>query len=288
MEFGSYKKTFSGQVIEKQMEILKSIVNKAQDKIDYDNAHDESVLRSISIVEAFLRQKHRICYGGQAINAYLPDKHKFYNPDTSIPDYDFLTPSSKTDVEYLVKKLKDAGFKDIGVREGMHEGTTKLYVNYVAVADITAINPFFYRKLAERAEKINGITYIDPNSLRMMMYLELSRPRGEVERWPKVFERLLLLNTYAPIHKCSSQLRKNRTSIPYFIRRGLLAYIIEKNRVLAGAEIKSYYKARLHGDRKVDWFFEQRNPIIFYSPNIEEDKQAFFDTMGNDYKSIVF
>ena len=30
----------------------------------------------------------------------------------------------------------------------------------------------------------------------MLMYLELSRPRGEVGRWPKVFERLSLFNEF--------------------------------------------------------------------------------------------
>jgi hypothetical protein len=28
------------------------------------------------------------------------------------------------------------------------------------------------------------------------MYLELSRPRGDIERWKKVYERLMLLNKH--------------------------------------------------------------------------------------------
>jgi hypothetical protein len=279
----SYKKTFKSDLFEQQINVLKNIVDKAQERIDFDSAHDEEILLSISIVESFLRQKHRICYGGQAINAYLPHKHKFYKPETSIPDYDFLTPAPKTDVEFLVKKLKDAGLTEIGVREGMHEGTTKLYVNYVPVADITEMNPYFYKKLAERAERIEGITYIDPNTLRMMMYLELSRPKGEVSRWPKVFERLMLLNTYVPMNTCHSQLKRNKANIPYYIRKEILNYIIGEGRILAGAEITSYYKARLYGERKVDWFFEQRNPVIFYSPDVKHDVKVLFSKLGDDF-----
>jgi hypothetical protein len=279
----SYKKTFKSDLIEQQMNILKDIVDKAQERIDFDAAHDEEILLGIRVVEAFLRQKHRICYGGQAINAYLPRKHKFYKPETSIPDYDFLTPAPKSDIEYLVKKLKEEGLKEIGVREGMHEGTTKLYVNYVPIADITEMNPYFYKKLAQRANRIEGITYIDSNTLRMMMYLELSRPRGEVSRWPKVFERLMLLNTYSPMRECHSHMKRNKTRVPYYIRKEILNYIIGEGRVLAGGEITSYYKARLHGDRSVDWFFEQRNPIIFYSPDIKHDVNILFSKLGDDF-----
>ena len=279
----SYKKTFKSDLIDQQMNILKDIVDKAQERIDFDAAHDEEILLGIRVVETFLRQKHRICYGGQAINAYLPSKNKFYKPETSIPDYDFLTPAPKSDVEYLVKKLKDVGLKEIGVREGMHEGTTKLYVNYVPVADITEMNPYFYKKLAHRANRIEGITYIDPNTLRMMMYLELSRPRGEVARWSKVFERLMLLNTYSPMNECHSRMRRNKARIPYYIRKEILNYVIGEGRILAGAEITSYYKARLHGDRTVDWFFEQRNPVIFYSPDVKHDVNILFSKLGDDF-----
>jgi len=279
----SYKKTFKSELVDLQMNTLKDIVDRAQERIDFDAAHNEEILLGIRVVEIFLRQKHRICYGGQAINAYLPSKHKFYKPETSIPDYDFLTPAPKSDVDYLVKKLKDAGLKEIGVREGMHKGTTKLYVNYVPVADITEMNPYFYKKLAHRANIIEGITYIDPNTLRMMMYLELSRPRGEVSRWPKVFERLMLLNTYAPMNECNSHIRRNKSRIPYYIRKEILNYVIGEGRILAGGEITSYYKARLHGERTVDWFFEQRNPVIFYSPDIKHDINILFSKLGNDF-----
>ena len=39
-----------------------------------------------------------------------------------------------------------------------------------------------------------GIKCASPDILRISMYLELSRPDGNIERWNKVFERLSLLN----------------------------------------------------------------------------------------------
>ena len=62
-----------------QLDRIKQASEMAQQKLDYYSAHDDQVLLSISVVERFLKKKHRICYGGQAINAYLPTKYKFYD-----------------------------------------------------------------------------------------------------------------------------------------------------------------------------------------------------------------
>jgi len=53
--------------------------------------------------------------------------------------------------------------------------------------------------LQKDALKIAGITYAPPNFLRMGMYLELSRPDGDVSRWEKVYKRLILLNKHYPL-----------------------------------------------------------------------------------------
>jgi hypothetical protein len=154
------------------------------------------------VIEDFLRKKHRICYGGQAINAYLPAQHKFYDPEYSIPDYDFFTPSQHQDLKQISEALYKAGFTEISAREGMHEGTIKIYVDYIPVADMTSIDPKLYRILSKREFKLDGISYLDANSLRMLMYLELSRPRGETTRWSKVYERLALFNEFVPSKPC--------------------------------------------------------------------------------------
>ena len=41
--------------------------------------------------------------------------------------------------------------------------------------------------------------YASPNFLRMSMYLELSRPDGDISRWEKVLKRLSLLNKNHPL-----------------------------------------------------------------------------------------
>jgi len=207
---------------------------------------------------------------------HLPAQHKFYDPETSLPDYDFLTPTGSDDVAILKRMLRKEGFIEISDRQGIHEGTTKLYVNFTPVADITEINPLFYQIIAKRSIKVDGITYMDADTLRMMMYLELSRPRGEVTRWEKVFERLLLLNKYIPLKVCKSKEAKfqpsAKTAASVHLRTStILNFCINEQRVLAGADILDYYKLRLRKPIHVSWLFRPKSPIIFYSPQPEED-----------------
>jgi hypothetical protein len=270
--------TFS-QLIEKQKALLAAAAEKAGRQLEYDAAHDKEILVAIGLVEKFLRAKRRVCYGGQAINAHLPLKHKFYDPETTIPDYDFLTPDSKSDLEDLTAMLKDEGFADIGVRPGMHEGTTKVYVNYTPVADVTEINPVFYSIISKRAIKKAGIYYMDPNTLRMMIYLELSRPRGEVERWEKVYERLMLLNTYAPLKGCrlgsTKQATKKVGRLPSELRSMILDFIISEQRILCGGDVIDYYSHRLRSKANpVHWLLGGRSPVLFYSERPDDDVAA--------------
>jgi hypothetical protein len=115
-----------------------------------------------------------------------------------------------------VTMLQNAGFREVSTREGMHEGTVKVYVDYVPVADITELHPIMFKIMHKRSSMFDGIHYMDANSLRMLMYLELSRPRGEVTRWSKVFERLMIFNEFIPIPRCSIRKRRKPVSYEHF------------------------------------------------------------------------
>ena len=263
-------KLFDKKLFHHQIDKIVKASEIAQSKIDNIAAHDDNILKAIGVIEEFLRKKHRLCYGGQAINAHLPNKYKIYDPDTSVPDYDFFTLDQQSDIITIFKDLKNAGFTQIDVREGMHEGTGKIYVDYVPVADITAINPKLYKMLSVREFKTDGISYLDANTLRMLMYLELSRPRGEVTRWPKVFERLTLFNEFIPVRSCRTNQQYgglNTNQLQFIIN-----FIIKNKRVFAGADLLDFYNTSLR-IRKLNtkWIFTTKKPILFYSSELEMD-----------------
>jgi hypothetical protein len=161
-------------------------------------AADTEARKIVDIMETFLRVKGRVVYGGAAINAHMPADQKFYDPAVNLPDYDFLTPDPLQDCADLIVTFQEEGFTDVEAKFGIHEGTYKVFVNYRAAADITFMPEDLYGRLATDAVLIDGIRYASPDYLRMNMYLELSRPAGDVSRWEKVYKRLLLLNEVHP------------------------------------------------------------------------------------------
>ena len=75
----------------------------------------------------------------------------------------------------------------------------KRFVNYIPIADITLLDKVIYKSISKESIIVSGIRYAPPNYLRMAMYLELSRPQGDVSRWEKVMKRLTLLNDHYPM-----------------------------------------------------------------------------------------
>ena len=264
---------FKKKQFHKQLDIIKKASEEAQNRIDYQSAHNDHVIRAIEVVEEFLRKKHRICYGGQAINAHLPAKYKFYDPEYSIPDYDFFTPSHATDINMIINDLKKAGFMEISAREGMHEGTIKIYVDYVPVADVTEIDPKLYRILSSREFRIDGISYLDANTLRMLMYLELSRPRGEIKRWEKVYERLLLFNEFVDRKACQKTRKMPfKGGLTKEQSKHILDFIIAEKKVFAGADLAGFYHNAIKDkEQHSSWILSSKKPIVFFSedPNVD-------------------
>ena len=153
----------------------------------------------IRIVENFLRRKQLICYGGTAINALVPLDDQFYNKETDLADYDFFSKNPVEDAKELADIYRKEGFEEVEAKSGQHHGTYKVFVNFIGMADITYLQKDIFNSLKKEAKKIKGILYCPPNYLRMSMYLELSRPAGDVSRWEKVLKRLSLLNKHHPM-----------------------------------------------------------------------------------------
>lgn len=245
---------------------LEKAVTKAQEILDYESAHNTEILQALDIVKHFIQMKKRVCYGGTAMNALLPQKDKFYSPDYDLPDYDFLTPDANNDVKELVSLLKNAGYNDVYNRVGVHEGTKKILVNYIAVADITEVEKDIYDTYVKNSKNIDGILYTNENMLRMMMYLELSRPRGEVERWKKVFERVRLLNKHFPIKKCTTKHYQKEV----YQKDKILNFVISRQRILANLELENIYKRSLT-TKNITYSLSKYGPLLFYTPDIKKD-----------------
>ena len=194
------------------MEELEKIVEQLELENDKRAASDPLTKTALSIVEEFLQTHKVMCYGGTAIHNLLPKEDRFYDPTTDVPDYDFFSETPQEHAMILANKLAVAGIKNIEVKPGIHIGTFKVFSDFEGVADITELEKEIFEKLWNEDIVKNNIHYVPPNFLRMSMYLELSRPRGDVSRWTKVFSRLELLNKHYPI-KCKPNVETARSNL---------------------------------------------------------------------------
>jgi hypothetical protein len=111
----------------------------------------------------------------------------------------------------------------------------------------------------------------------MLMYVELSRPRGEVHRWPKVFERLMIFNEFIPIKHCS--IKQPKTMLTDMHITIITQYIIDHDYIFAGADLVDFYD-RIKGKttrasltvkdvpstkNTVHLHISRKKPIVFYS-----------------------
>ncbi len=184
---------------EKEVAILRNAIDIAEKRKGKKTVSDPDVKKIISILEDFLKKKRLVCYGGTAINNILPLDDQFYDKDIEIPDYDFYSPDALDDAVELADIYYDAGFQEVEAKAGVHHGTYKVFVNFIPVADITYLEKPLFKHVQKEAIRVYGILYCPPNFLRMNMYLELSRPAGDISRWEKVLKRLILLNKNYPL-----------------------------------------------------------------------------------------
>jgi hypothetical protein len=180
------------------MEEIAKMVKDLETENNRVAAKDPGTVTSLAVVKNFLENHRVLCYGGTAINNLLPKKDQFYNPEEDVPDYDFFSKTPQAHSVIIANQLRAKGIAAVEVKPGMHLGTFKVFADFTGVADITSLDEEIFDRLWDQAEVRDGIHYVPVNFLRMSMYLELSRPHGDVSRWEKVYSRLQLLNKAYP------------------------------------------------------------------------------------------
>lgn len=189
-----------------ELKILNNAIKVIEKKKGKRLVESEENKKIIDILEKFLVRKKLICYGGTAINNILPQKDQFYDKNVELPDYDFFSTNALEDAKELADIYFKEKYEEVEAKAGVHPGTFKVFVNFKAIADVTQLDNNIFKILKNDAIIKDKIYYAPPDFLRMSMYLELSRPDGDVSRWEKVLKRLLLLNKNFPLkgQECNS------------------------------------------------------------------------------------
>lgn len=189
-----------------EMAILRLAVKNIEEEqqIQKKAVMGEELKQIFTLLETFIKKKKLVLYGGFAINSILPKYAQFYDEKKDIPDYDFYSPHSMEDAIELADFFHKHGYEEVEAKSGVHYGTYKVYVNYIPIADITFLEKEIFENVQKNAIHLNNLLFCPVNFLRMNLYVELSRPLGDVSRWEKIWKRLSLLNKYYPLTKeCS-------------------------------------------------------------------------------------
>ena len=242
-----------------ELTILRHAVDESELVKGKNIVDNDDIKKILKIVETFIYKKKVVCYGGTAINNILPKEAQFYNREIEIPDYDFFSKHALHDAKELADIYYKAGYTDVEAKSGVHKGTYKVFVNFIPIADITYLVPELFDAIFKDAITIAGVHYAPPNYLRMSMFLELSRPAGDVSRWEKVLKRINLLNKYYPLsvikdcYKVDFQRKIESVNIKtdhermYYVTRDTL---INQGVVFFGAYATTLYSKYMPKDEK--------------------------------------
>ena len=143
-----------------ELAILRTAVDMAEAKMGNRLVNTPEVQDMIRIVEDFIKKKNLICYGGVAIDALLPEQDKIYDKNIELSDYDFFTPNALEDAKELAELYVKNGYTEVEAKAGSHQGTFKVFCNFLGVADLTYIPKELFNAIKRDAVRVKGILYL--------------------------------------------------------------------------------------------------------------------------------
>jgi hypothetical protein len=241
---------------EMENDILNTHLNSLEIERRENMVNSIEIKRMLEIVKQFIKKKKLVCYGGFAINELLPKNDKIYDEKIDIPDYDFFSSNALNHAKELADIFFKKGYENVEAKTTVHHGTFKVFVNYIPIADITGMDHNLFKTIQKKAIRINGILVTDPIFLKMAMYLELSRPEGQIDRWAKVLNRLNLINKYYPYPKnvCGKITYDKENDNQNHIYETLKTAFIDKDVVFLGQYANSHYSKYINDKRDKKMF----------------------------------
>jgi Poly(A) polymerase catalytic subunit len=193
--------TIASQVLEKQLLRLESLIDRKETLIEAE--YYEKYAPIYEHARLFLKKKNVLMYGGTAINALLPKKHKFYRTN-ELPDYDVFIVGAKKHGMEAVRYFKKQGYDATTLVDALHPDSFKIIVSGLTVIDMTSVSRALFKILAEdKRETPMEIPTVNPQFLRLSLHMLLSQPK-DAFRWKKILVRMLAFyKTFPPKNLCT-------------------------------------------------------------------------------------
>lgn len=191
-------------------------IERLQEISQYDR---DLISSALNHTKEFIRDKELILYGGLALDYALKAEGDIgIYRSTTLPDYDFMSPTNYEHSIELGQQLKDMGFLYVSSINAIHVTTRRIRVNFFFVADITYIPREIYDKIPFII--YDDLKVIHPIYQRMDLHSSLSfpfeNPPQEVisHRIKKDFIRLGMIDSLYPIERVKYDLVEHTATIP--------------------------------------------------------------------------
>jgi hypothetical protein len=181
----------------------------------------------------FIKKKQRVVYGGYAQNLLIMSKNKddvfykeidgaFYNwPD--LADIEFYSPSPLEDLIELTEDLYTKKFEYIEASGGQHDGTYKIFVNFLNYCDISYIPANIFNTMP--IIKVDGIKCAHPHFMMVDAYRIFTDPMTSFWRLDKTIKRFQKIFKHYPVDQSGNNKRiefKKTVETDDFIRKKII------------------------------------------------------------------
>jgi len=239
---------------------IKKNIGQIQDEamLAYKTNYEPTLTESKTVynyILEFIKSKKRIIYGGWAQNELIKNKNKeesFYT-EISEADVEFYSYDPVKDAIDLADFLKSKNLKYISVQGGIHEGTYKVFVNFINYCDISYLS----KNICDNCLKIelNGLLYAHPIFLYIDFYRVFTDPLTSYWRLEKSFTRYLKLYRYYPIKEPSDKnfiIKKTDDEIINKVRKNI---IHNSKLIVIGKYAYNYYVQKVNSKKiEIDYY----------------------------------
>jgi hypothetical protein len=183
-------------IIKKNMDIIKDDAMKK--KLDILEPTLNEFKEVLSVILDFIKRKKRIIYGGYAQNNLIKIKNEFdvFYKKIDLPDIEFYTYQPLEDTIELCDLLHSKKFKYVQGVEAEHEGTYKIFVNFINYCDLTFVSKNIYDNMS--CIKDNDLLYTHPHFMVVDAFRVYADPLTSYFRLDKTFSRFTTLMKYYP------------------------------------------------------------------------------------------
>ena len=152
------------------------------------------------LIKQFIVKKGLKLYGGHAINHFMPEGKKIYD-GTSIDDYDIYCKDAEKDGKDMADVLYKAGVEYVSLSVGAFGDNRKLFCSFAEVANFTTLPKKLFDAIPVVADKKSGVSYVEPDYLKMDLRVSIVNPRISLWRWIKDYGRMQILEKEYPFKK---------------------------------------------------------------------------------------